>query len=216
MTNDLQLIESTLTLPGITPGTRCIQISPSTPDEALIQAAERLTLVTDFSQWALAALLSELQARKGESWLNQFCDARGIHPKYRRELLWVHTFYPPSSRTIPLDYEYYREAQHQAYDGKTYSLPTALSHLSQAASSNWSVGQMRKTLRSSQAESIPPPTAPLSDYQAVHSFARFAHQELPRLAQWSRERIKLTLSDLADAPHFLDQLRTLAKHKGIK
>lgn len=220
------LLPDTIHLPCAVIQDRALHISPDATDSDVLDLTTRLVSVAGYAHWALAAALGELLMRRtradgapaAESWLNEFCVAHGLKPKLRRELLAVHTFYPPDARTYDLTYEHYRDAMLIAADGKPRALPRALETLAAAHDARWSVSELRRHARASAAVETPTPPAQASafdEYHAVEAFARFVHGSLPTLASWQPERIAIVRDELREVREFIDRLDALAglKHR---
>ncbi len=201
---------------------RALIIADSASDQEVLDLAIRLVSVSGFTQWALAAALGELLIRRtasdgpdaAEAFINDFCALHGLKPKLRRELLAVHTFYPPDTRVYDLTYEHYRDAMLIASDGRPKALARATATLARAHDAGWSVSDMRRHARAAAAIETPtPPTqsSAFDDYHAVSAFAAFVHASLPTLASWTPERIALIASELHEAREFLDRLDALAR-----
>lgn len=234
------LLPDTIHLPRAVIRDRALLIDPNATDDDVLKLATRLVSVAGYAHWALAAALGELLMRKyraelsansnpdtqdakdkahaaAESWLNEFCIAQGLKPKLRRELLAVHTFYPPDARTFDLTYEHYRDAMLIASDGKPRSLPRALDTLASAHDARWSVSELRRHARTAASVEAPTPpaqTALFDDYHAVEAFARFIHAALPRLASWTPDRIRLVHDELREVREFIDRLDALNRLNG--
>lgn len=210
------LLTDTIRLPHAEISPRLLVIDTTASDADLMAITRRLMAVAGYAQWALATALDALLTRKGETWLNDFCITCAIHPKLRRELLAVHAFYPAPKRTLDLSYHHYRDAMLIVNDGKPKALDRALASLTTAHNNGWSVGELRRHARQATATTHSTHTVSIQQdfgaYECVHDFARYAHQELPRLATWSAERMALVLADLGDAPALIDQLRRLDAH----
>ena len=213
------LLEETIKLPRAKIEAHGLTIDTAASDDDLMAIVHRLVAVGRNSQWALATALFELLERRGESWLNQFCIASGVSPKLRRELLAVHNFYPPEKRLLSLTYGHYRDAMHLVSDGKPKPLERALDCLGKAFENDWDVPALRKYAKrttATEAHSAEERQGDFAAYAAVPAFSRFAKGELPRLSTWTKERIELVLTDLADGLEFVDRLRELAKLKGVR
>lgn len=212
------LLSDSLRLPHAEVSERQLRIDTTASDADLMVITRRLVAVAGYARWALATVLDALLTRKGETWLNEFCITCEIHPKFRRELLAVHTFYPESRRKLDLSYHHYRDAMLIVSDGKPKALDRALACLTTAHNNGWTVGELRRHTRLATATPQHGQATAIQQgfgaYECVHDFARYAHQELPRLATWSAERVTLVLADMGDAPAFVDQLRRLDAHYG--
>lgn len=221
------LLADTIRLPCAQVHERTLEISASATDAEILELTHRLITVAGFAHWALAAALGELLMRKtaaigadaAESWLNQFCVTAGLKPKLRRELLAVHTFYPPAQRQHDLTYEHYRDAMLIASDGRPSALPRALATLAIAHDNNWTVSELRRHARAAAATEQTSATytdatdfdAPtFEDFRAVETFARFVHAELPRLSAWTHERAAIVRDELCEVREFLDRLDGIA------
>lgn len=210
----ITLLAETLAIPHARLEPRALIIDDAASDQEVVNVALRLVAVAGHSQWALASAMFTLLDRKGESWLNEFCCAAGIHPKVRRELLAVHTFYPRESRTHALTYQHYRDAMLIVNDGKPKALQRATRHLADAQANGWTVSELRKHTRTAEATEKPAPKQDeFASYEAVHAFARYARHELPSLSTWSAERVSVVLADLSDAIEFIDRLRAIKQLK---
>lgn len=210
------LLTETIRLPHAEVSERKLLIDTTASDADLMGITRRLMAVAGYAQWALATALDALLTRKGETWLNDFCITCEIHPKLRRELLAVHAFYPAPKRALDLSYHHYRDAMLIVNDGKPKALDRALACLTTAHNNGWSVGELRRHSRQATRTEQQTPTNGIQQdfgaYECVHDFARYAHQELPRLATWSAERVELVLTDLGDAVAFVEQLKRLQAH----
>jgi hypothetical protein len=220
------LLPDTIHLPCAVIRDRALLIDPTATDDDVLHLASRLVSVAGYAHWALASALGELLMRrtrtdgaeKAESWLNEFCVAQGLKPKLRRELLAVHTFYPPDARTYDLTYEHYRDAMLISSDGHPKALPRALATLDLAHDNRWSVPELRRHARTANAvEPAQPAThesATFDDYHAVSAFAQFVHAQLPVLASWEPERVRIVLSELHEVKEFVERLEALDRLNG--
>lgn len=192
---------------------RVLTIDATASDADLINVTLRILAVAEHSQWALSSALHELHKRKGETWLNEFCASHRINPKLRRELIAVHTFYPPEKRQLGLTYGHYRDAMLAVNDGKPRALERASAHLQRAFDHSWSVSELRKAARAHEAPTARPdaPEQPgLLAYQAVLDMARYAHAELPSMSRYTPARARLVLQDLGETIEFISRLQAIA------
>ena len=214
--NQQLTISQVVNLPGVQFTRNSLVFAAQLADEAIPEIGRRIHLIRGFSKWAMGAVLAEMIRRRDadETWANEFTAAIQMDPKERREILGVHTFFPPPARTINLSYEHYREAMWGVADGKPEALRRALDYLRRARDGDWSLSQLRLTIRREQATEQPDaPTQAdldLARYGAVFTFRAFAAAELPNAATLTPERAQMILSDLGDAPKYIDALRERA------
>lgn len=208
-----------LDLPGCTLTKRSLAIPSTLTDAQLPAVGAKLLSVRGCLKWAIGSVLSEMISRKStqkqtdETWATEFAEAHDIDPKERRELLAIHLFYPSDSRTIDLSYEHYKEAMLGIDDGKPNQLKRALAYLQTAALNHWSHTQLRRHIRSSQAQEFPDTTQThFQGYGAVFDFRRYIQHESQHPI--TPERARLLLQDIGeDTLSFLDTLRSLAKQE---
>lgn len=207
-----------LDLPGCTLTKRTLEIPLSITDAQLPIVGSKLLSVRGCLKWAIGSVLSEMVTRKtppgkdpDETWANEFAEAHDIDPKERREILALHTFYPPHTRTLDLSYEHYKEAMLGIDDGKPKQLPRALAYLQTAALNHWSHTQLRRHIRSSQSTESPDTTPPqFQGYGIVFDFRRYIQHESAHPI--TPERARLLLNDIGeDTLQFIDTLRSMAK-----
>jgi hypothetical protein len=151
---------------------------------------------------------------KDETWAHEFSEAHDIDPKERREMLAIHTFYPPESRSIDLSYEHYKEAMLGIDDGKPDQLKRAVAYLESAVAHHWSHTGLRRHIRSSQATELPDTTqSEFNGYGAIFDFRRYIqHQSTTPLTP---ERARLLLNDIGqETLDFIDRLRSLSTQCG--
>lgn len=205
-----------LDLPGCTPTKRGLTLTVS--DEQLPIVGSRLMAFRGWVKWGIGSVLGEMIDRTPKTkanepdhtWANDFADAHDLDPKERREILCVHTFYPPSSRTYDLSYEHYREAMLGVGPTNTDALSHASLYLAAAQSNNWTHTQLRRHIRSTQSTELPDTTQ--TEFQGYSSIFDFRRYILAQAAQpITPEQAKLILSDLGeDTLDYLDKLRAIA------
>jgi hypothetical protein len=202
-------LEECLTIPGARLTPRLLTTATTTTEAEVTGIAILSIRIAQESPWILAAALAAHRSRKGNTQTTEFCEAHGITSKQRRELLFVHDFYPPTSRTHHLSYAHYRDAALIAQP-LPKARTVALAYLTQAAAHSWSVGQLRKAMRAAHATPEQPTTTQATGYSVVYDLRRFATKELPGVPRWSPERAKLVLADMGPAAEFIEQIRRIA------
>lgn len=205
-----------LDLPGCTLTKRTLAFPAALPDAQLPQVGSRLLAIRGCIKWALGSLLSEMTTRRttdprnpDETWTNEFAEAHDIDPKERREIIAIHTFFPPDSRTHDLTYEHYKEAMLGVGDGRPNMLKRALAYLQTAAINHWSHTELRRHIRSAQAAESPDTMqTEFTGYGAIFDFRRYMQKEAGHPI--TPERAKLLLNDIGpDTLRFIDELRTI-------
>lgn len=206
-----------LELPGCTLTKRTLKIPEAIADAQLPVIGSKLLSVRGCLKWAIGSVLSEMVSRKtppnkdpDETWAIEFADAHDIDPKERREILAIHTFYPPPHRTIELSYEHYKEAMLGIGDGKPKQLQRALAYLQTASLNHWTHTQLRRHIRSSQSIEQPDSTqSEFEGYSVIFDFRRYIQHESTHPI--TPDRARLLLQDIGlETLDFLDRLRTIA------
>jgi len=207
-----------LDLPGCTLTRRTLDIPATITDAQLPQVGSKLLSVRGCLKWAIGSVLAEMVTRKpktkagepDESWANEFADAHDIDPKERREILAIHTFFPAELRTVDLSYEHYKEAMLGVHDNQPKQLQRALAYLQAAHAHAWTHTQLRRHIRSSQAQEKPDTTqTAFAGYGSVFDFRRYMQQEAAQPI--TPDRARLLLADIGeDTLEFIDRLRITA------
>lgn len=228
MHTQLQLLESSIRLPQVTIERRGLSIPKKLATETLPQIGQKMLAIRNWLKWGFASLFTEMTARelkeakpdtKSDSApetdrVSEFCDAAGIDPKEKRELLAIHAFYPPKHRIIDLSYEHYREAMWGVDDGKPQMLHRALAFLRLAKDNDWSVTELRRHIRKEGATETPEPRerqTEFSGYGAVFDICRWAAKEIEHVDSMEPEAAQQILTDLGpNLPILITKLQARA------
>jgi len=226
-TTALELVQQTLTLPSATWSERGLSIDDAITDDCLLALGSRLGAVDGVMSWAWADYLLALYRRfcdadngpsgdkhGHDSWLQDYCETHGIDGKRRKEALAMALFYHPEHRTIPLGYEYYREALFAPGIASTTGREKALGWIKTARGQDMTLAKFRKLIRGECRETEGEQTAhaDIRAYADLLAANRYARQQLFELRKgaFTAERALAILSDLADLRAFISALEKYA------